>query len=163
MCATILCGVWVDRTGASNHVLSPSPMLSAALLATVAGARADSAPLLPYGVVDCHVHMATPTNGITYGWAKDPASLDPPEQCPCRPPCACNMTIPEYMVASSAWEVSDIVFCEVSANQEDWLKEARWVQSLADGPFKATKTRVGAIMAQPPPGFVRPHAPPSPS
>jgi predicted TIM-barrel fold metal-dependent hydrolase len=45
------------------------------------------------------------------------------------------------------------VFCEVSANSDDWLKESQWVQSLADGPFKDSKPRIGAIMAQPPPGF----------
>ena len=49
-------------------------------------------PLLPFGVVDTHVHMATTTNGISYSWAHDPRTLDPPEQCPCRPPCACNMS-----------------------------------------------------------------------
>ena len=128
-------------------------MMPLALALLGAAAAAGRAPLLPFGVVDTHVHMATPTNGIKYGWAKDPGSLSPPQACPCRPPCACNMTIPQYQQASSAWQVSDIVFCEVSADPTDWLKEAKWVQGLADGPFKSTPTKVGAIMAQPPPGF----------
>eukprot|EP01046_Picozoa_sp_COSAG06_P056414 COSAG06_NODE_10666_length_1640_cov_1.230370_1_plen_302_part_10 len=134
-------------------------LLLGAVIAAAAGASSSrgseraAAPLLPFGVVDTHVHMATTTNGINYSWAHDPSTLDPPQQCPCRPPCACNMTIPEYQHASAAWEVSDVVFCEVSANADDWLKESRWVQSLADGPFKHSKPRVGAIMAQPPPGF----------
>jgi hypothetical protein len=54
--------------------------------------RLAAQPLLPFGVVDTHVHMATTTNGISYAWAHDPSTLDPPEQCPCRPPCACNMS-----------------------------------------------------------------------
>lgn len=64
-----------------------------------------------------------------------------------------DAAIPEYRHTSAAWEVSDIVFCEVSAANDDWLKESQWVQSLADGPFKDSQPRIGAIMAQTPPGF----------
>jgi predicted TIM-barrel fold metal-dependent hydrolase len=63
------------------------------------------------------------------------------------------MTMPQYLQASDAWHVSDVVFCEVSADPTDWLKEAKWVQGLADGPTKSSPTKIGAILAQPPPGF----------
>jgi hypothetical protein len=50
------------------------------VLSLVGVVAAGRSPLLPFGVVDTHVHMATPTNGIKYGWAKDPSTLSPPEK-----------------------------------------------------------------------------------
>lgn len=39
--------------------------------------------------------QATTTNGINYSWGVDPSKLSPPQQCPCRPPCFCNMSLVE--------------------------------------------------------------------
>lgn len=65
------------------------------------------------------------------------------------------MSIPEYTATSTpVATVSHFVFCEVSADPADWLKEAKWVQSMADKQDPTTPgPRVGAIMAHPPPGF----------
>eukprot|EP00729_Bicosta_minor_P003918 gene3918-32935_t len=60
---------------------------------------APPTPLLPFSIVDTHVHLSTTTNGINYTWARDPSKLSPPQQCPCRPPCFCNMSLPEYIGA----------------------------------------------------------------
>ena len=107
------------------------------------------------GVVDTHVHIVTTDNQIGYTWAQTPVSLN--ESCPCRPPCLCNWTL----AAGGAFErfsagafdgdeVTTAVFCEVAANSSQWLQEATWVQG---GGGQGGKTRVGAIVAQPPPGF----------
>jgi len=116
----------------------------------------DTAPLLDFGVVDTHVHLMSTTNGINYTWTKPTE----PSACPCRPPCACNMSLQQYAQASAATAPADyVVFCEVSAAPGDWLAEAKWVQALADADAAApaekknTGPQVGAIMAQPPPGF----------
>lgn len=65
------------------------------------------------------------------------------------------MSIPEYAATSTpVAPVSHFVFCEVSADPADWLKEAKWVQGLADrAPPGVPGPHVGAIMAHPPPGF----------
>ena len=39
--------------------------------------------------------QATTTNGINYSWGVVPSKLSPPQQCPCRPPCFCNMSLVE--------------------------------------------------------------------
>ena len=83
-----------------------------------------------FGVVDTHVHLMNTRNNITYTWAKEPSKLVPPESCPCRPPCSCNMSFAEYELASAFAPVDYFVFCEVAAAPEDFLREAKWVQSL---------------------------------
>ena len=128
---------------ASVWKIGVEAMIAAYLVATC------SEPLLPFGIVDTHVHLMTTTNGLNYTWTKP----TPPQSCPCRPPCTCNMSLPEYAAASAATAPADaVVFCEVSTVAADWLKEARWVQSLALHP-PAGVPQIGAIMAQPPPGF----------
>ena len=110
---------------------------------------------LPYGVVDAHVHVVTSDNGIAYNWARDPSSLTPPRSCPCAPPCFCNWTMADFRTASApTWEVDQVVFCEVDAHSDDWLREATWVSEggaqLRPG---SGNPRIGAIVAATPPGF----------
>jgi len=149
-------------------------MLSVGTLLLSSMALLSAEPLLPFGVVDTHVHLMLTTNGINYTWTKP----TPPSNCPCRPPCSCNMSLPEYHAASSPTAAADyIVFCEVSAEPADWLKESRWVQQMAteqqqqqlqqrgeeeeeeeeaSGTMRAPQAalpKIGAIMAHPPPGF----------
>jgi predicted TIM-barrel fold metal-dependent hydrolase len=110
-------------------------------------------PDLDYGVVDTHVHLMTTDNGIHYTWTVDPSKLDPPEACPCRPPCACNMSVPEYEHATNSTRAV-IIFCEVSVEHQDWLLEAQWVQGVAEAYNpRSDMPHVGAILAQPPPLF----------
>jgi hypothetical protein len=81
------------------------------------------------------------------------------------------MSLPEYMSASTVAPASHIVFCEVSANASKWLQEAQWVQKMASSQQEQQQkwralghtsgtpaavvppTKIGAIIAQPPPGF----------
>jgi len=101
----------------------------------------------------------TTTNGIEYTWTVP----TPPEKCPCRPPCACNMSLPQYTATIKGnAQVDYVVFCEVSAQPKDWLVESQWVQRLADeqeevlaqgGRLPAGTPKIGAILAKPPPGF----------
>jgi predicted TIM-barrel fold metal-dependent hydrolase len=78
----------------------------------------------------------------------------PPRQCPCKPPCLCNWTLADYVATSApALDVSTVIFCEVDAAHSQWLAEAKWVQSIADS-ASTDLPRIGAIIAQPPPGFL---------
>jgi hypothetical protein len=54
------------------------------------------------------------------------------------------MSIPQYTATSAAAPAEFIVFCEVSAAKADWLKEATWVQKLADN---AAAAGVGAVVS----------------
>ena len=139
-----------------------------AALTMAAAVTVAVSPLEPLGfaVVDAHVHLINTDNGIDYLWAVAPSAMRPPRQCPCRPPCLCNWTLADYGATSAAsWAVDKVVFCEVDANTTQWLKEATWVQSLADrgvlarhrggGARALPPPSVGAIVAQPPPAFGR--------
>jgi len=53
---------------------------------------------------------------------------------------------------AKTWDVDYVVFCEVDANSTQWLEESAWIQG-GGGQSQDGKTRVGAIIAQPPPGF----------
>jgi len=118
------------------------------LLLSVTSRGAQSSPgAIDFSVVDAHVHIMQTTNGLNYTWAADPNTLTPPQQCPCAPPCACNRSLTGYQrSSSSSWKVEKVVFCEVAVAAEQWLQEARWVQTQHPG-------LIGAIIAQPPPGF----------
>lgn len=45
-----------------------------------------------------------------------------------------------------------ICSCEVDVNKTQWLREAKWVQNYA-ATLSAGGPQIGAILAQPPPGF----------
>jgi hypothetical protein len=117
-------------------------LCAAALAVPPALARA---PLLaPTRVIDGHVHL-TDISLFDYLWANQSAG-----PCPCAPPCLCNWTVTEWRDASASVKPSYFVFVEVDVNHSQWFDEAAWVQSLASGPGGSA---VGAIVAQPPPGF----------
>ena len=59
---------------------SPARALSAAGLLARDGLASGRAP----PQTAAHLHPPFCGTGITYEWAKDPASLQPPEKCPCR-------------------------------------------------------------------------------
>jgi predicted TIM-barrel fold metal-dependent hydrolase len=121
--------------------------MMALLLSAGATPSPPAPPLVGFGVVDAHVHLMTTTNGLNYTWALDPATLSPPQRCQCAPPCNCNRTVADYQSTSSgSWRVEKVVFCEVAVAPEQWLQEASWVQALGS-------PLIGAIIAQPPPGF----------
>eukprot|EP00041_Stephanoeca_diplocostata_P023013 m.558318 g.558318 ORF g.558318 m.558318 type:complete len:687 (-) comp22198_c0_seq3:105-2165(-) len=125
-------------------------------LATAAARFDATAPSLDFAVIDTHVHIASTTNGLDYLWAKDPGSLSPPQSCPCRPPCACNWTLADYAdMSSKSWAVDKVVFCEVDVAPKQWLEEVEWVSRLSRmNQMRAPGTPdIGAIVAQPPPGF----------
>ena len=78
-----------------------------------------------------HVHIVETGNKIDYLWAKPPAELG--LRCPCKPPCMCNWTLATGGEFESATEgvfgthgVEYGVFCEVDANETQWLQEAAW-------------------------------------
>jgi len=62
--------------------------------------------------------------------------------------------VEDYVANTTRLPSDRFVFVEVAVAKEDWLAEAQWVQSIADGGDK----RVGAIIAQTPPGFGVPGA-----
>jgi len=101
-------------------------------------------------VLDTHVHI-TNTSLLSYPWAN--ASLGVP--CPAAPPALCNWTLVDYGAATVSRPATKVVFVEVAVAAAEWLAEATWVQSLAAAPAGAA---LGAIVAQPPPGFGVPGA-----
>jgi hypothetical protein len=100
--------------------------------------------LRPTRIIDGHVHL-TNTSLLDYLWGNATAGT-----CPCAPPCLCSWTIPQWHNASSSLAPTRFVFVEVDVNSSQWLDEASWVQSLASN---TDGYAVGAIVAQPPPGF----------
>ena len=117
-----------------------------------------AASYIPSQVIDAHVHFISLENNISYTWAAPPT---PPLACPCvfatGPdflPCACEWSLASYAAASANRSASRVVFVEVAADPADWLKEAQWVQSLADG----GASMIGGIVAHFPPGFGVPGA-----
>lgn len=98
----------------------------------------------PTRVVDGHVHLTNVTL-LDYLWGNASAGT-----CPCAPPCLCSWTIPQWRAASSSLAPTRLVFVEVDVNHSQWLAEAMWVQGLASRPGGEV---IGAIVAQPPPGF----------
>lgn len=126
--------VLVAATGASAASALPPPLASA---------------LPPQLLIDTHVHLSN-TSLLTYPWAN--ASLGVP--CPAAPPALCNWTLAEYAAATATQPSHKLVFVEVAVNSTQWLAEAEWVQSLADGGAAS----IGGIVAQPPPGFGSPSA-----
>ena len=106
---------------------------------------------LPYGAVDAHVHIVTTDNRIEYLWARPPAELG--LRCPCRPPCMCNWTLTSGGEFDHATDgsfgtrgVEYGVFCEVDANQTQWLQEATWVQN---GGGQGGRTKIGTSACVP--------------
>ena len=89
---------------------------------------------------------------LTYPWAN--ASLGVP--CPAAPPALCNWTLADHAAATAAQPSSKVVFVEVAVAPAEWLVEAKWVQGLADA--GGAGAVLGAIVAQPPPGFGLPGA-----
>jgi predicted TIM-barrel fold metal-dependent hydrolase len=128
-----------------NHVRSralPILVASCTVLGSTIPALEQAAPF----VLDGHVHL-TNTSMLQYLWANASAGA-----CPCAPPCLCNWTIPDYWVASTSLPTDKLVFVEVDVNHTQWLQEATWVQSLSDAGGEQGRM-IGAIVAQPPPGF----------
>ena len=113
-------------------------------IAIVFGLVGCAALPTPARVVDGHVHL-TNTTLLDYLWGNASAGV-----CPCAPPCLCSWTIPQWRAASSSLAPSRLVFVEVDVNHTQWLAEATWVQGLATSPGGSV---IGAIVAQPPPGF----------
>ena len=106
--------------------------------------RPLSLPQLPTLVLDTHVHISNLTL-LSYPWSVP----CPDTPCPAAPLCLCAWSLDDYAAASSRLPASRVVFVEVAVAQPQWLVEASWVQSLAT----AGDARIGAIIAQPPPGF----------
>jgi predicted TIM-barrel fold metal-dependent hydrolase len=98
----------------------------------------------PKRVLDGHVHL-TNTTLLNYLWGNTSVGT-----CPCAPPCLCSWTVTQWRSASSSLSPSRFVFVEVDVNHSQWLEEAAWVQSIAALPGGDA---IGAIVAQPPPGF----------
>jgi predicted TIM-barrel fold metal-dependent hydrolase len=80
----------------------------------------------------------------------------PDTPCPAAPLCLCEWTAADYTAATTKLPADRFVFVEVAVAPAQWLAEAQWVQALA----AAGESRVGAIIAQPPPGFGVPGADP---
>ena len=99
-------------------------------------------------VLDGHVHISNLS--FSYPWS----SPCPDTPCPAAPPCICEWSVEDYVANTTRLPSDRFVFVEVAVLKEDWLAEAQWVQSIADGGDK----RVGAIIAQTPPGFGEPGA-----
>eukprot|EP00037_Helgoeca_nana_P022172 m.225768 g.225768 ORF g.225768 m.225768 type:complete len:349 (+) comp25913_c0_seq2:14-1060(+) len=134
------------------QALAPSDVTASDVVRGSTTLLDDTAPPTPFNlkVADAHVHLISTTNGVDYLWAK----LVPPGQCPCKPPCLCNWTLADYVATSApTLDVSTVIFCEVDAAHSQWLAEAKWVQSIADS-ASTDLPRIGAIIAQPPPGFL---------
>ena len=106
---------------------------------------------LSVSVIDTHVHLSNLS--FTYPWANTSCGYS----CPAAPPCLCEWTFTEYVSASISLPSSQFVFVEVDVIPELWLTEAEWVQSLAS----ERNVPVGAIIAQPPPGFGNPSTDPN--
>jgi predicted TIM-barrel fold metal-dependent hydrolase len=121
------------------------------LLACVVGTVTTTSGATP--VIDAHVHMVSESNGLDYLWATPPQKLSPPRACPCAPPCMCNWTQSEYSAASASLKPSHVIFCEVDVNTTQWLREAKWAQRYAATLLSSGGPQIGAILAQPPPGF----------
>jgi predicted TIM-barrel fold metal-dependent hydrolase len=87
---------------------------------------------------------------LQYLWANASAGV-----CPCAPPCACDWAPADWAAATSGAALgapAKFVFVEVDVNSTQWLEEAAWVQSVADGPGGGA---IGGIVAAQPPGFGR--------
>jgi predicted TIM-barrel fold metal-dependent hydrolase len=136
--------------------MAPCPIFIIALLLSVVAAQQNLKacwPALPR-IIDAHVHLVSTDNNISYTWAAPPL---PNMSCPCvfplGLPCLCPWTYAHYKNASRSSfphpSMFKIVFVEVAARPEQWLFEARWVQSLAD----EHAVPVGAIVAGAPVGF----------
>ena len=125
------------------------------LFAAAAAAAAVSLALLSAPsaalVLDGHVHISNLS--LTYPWS----APCPDTPCPAAPPCLCEWTPAAYTAATTRLPADRFVFVEVAVAAAQWLAEARWVQSLADG----GEQRIGAIISQPPPGFGVPGADPA--
>jgi len=102
-------------------------------------------------VLDGHVHISNLS--FTYPWSVP----CPDTPCPAAPLCLCEWTPADYTAATTRLPADRFVFVEVAVAAAQWLAEAAWVQALAD----AGESRVGAIIAQPPPGFGVPGADPA--
>jgi predicted TIM-barrel fold metal-dependent hydrolase len=113
----------------------PSAVL---LLSSIASANLT----LPANIIDTHVHLSNIT--FSYPWA----NLSCGFSCPAAPPCLCEWDYNTYMKASVSLPTTKFVFVEVDVIPSLWLTEAQWVQTLSDDGVP-----VGAIIAQPPPGF----------
>ena len=96
----------------------------------------------PSSILDTHVHLSNLS--FSYPWANMSCGF----VCPAAPPCLCEWNFDDYQQASVSLPTNQFVFVEVDVIPALWLAEAQWVQSL----FKMA-VPVGAIIAQPPPGF----------
>lgn len=122
------------------------------MLALVSLVALFSAATRAAAVLDTHVHL-TNISLLNYSlWGNASAGV-----CPCAPPCLCDWTTRDYQAASLALPVHKVVFVEVDVVPSEWLAEAEWVQSIST----QAGSLVGAIVAQPPPGFGVPGAPQS--
>jgi L-fuconolactonase len=116
-------------------------------------AAAAAAALLAVGaqgqqlVLDGHVHL-TNFSMFDYLWANASMAAG----CPCAPPCPCTWAPADWAAASLALAPAKFVFVEVDVNSSQWLDEAAWAASIGD-------PRLGAVIAQQPPGWGVPGTP----
>ncbi len=88
--------------------------------------------MIDFAIVDSHVHLLD-TKRFGYSWAKGAPALG-------------RDWSPEDLVASALpYEIEGFVFVEVDVDMPQYLDEAQWVQSIADG----NKRLKGCVAALP--------------
>lgn len=75
--------------------------------------------MISFPVIDTHVHLLD-QNLFSYSWASGAPKL------------ARDWTLDHLIAAAKPYEIEGTVFVEVDVDHPDYMKEARWVQAIAD-------------------------------